>query len=69
MSSLLEYDVAPFGGAKKIFLSTANAFGGSNSFLSIAYIVVGGVSFFFALLSIVNKGCVKSKFKEVMRDD
>lgn len=65
----LDYDVSPFGGTKGIVFSTANAFGGSNSFLSIAYIVVGGVSFFFAFLSIFNKACLKSRFKEVMRDD
>ena len=66
---LLDYDVSPFGGTKSIFLSTANAFGGSNSFLAIAYLAVGGVSFLFALLFIINKKVIKSKFKEVMRDD
>ena len=63
-----DYDVAPFSGSKSIFLSTANAFGGSNSFLSIAYLAIGGISFFFALVFIINKKVAKSKFKEVMQD-
>ena len=37
----LDYDVSAFSGQKALVLSTTNAFGGKNEFLSIAYIVVG----------------------------
>lgn len=37
------YPVSDFDGKKKIVLSTANAFGGKNDFLGIAYIVVGSI--------------------------
>lgn len=46
------FDVDPFSGTKALVLSTASAIGGKNSFLPLAYIVVGfsclGVAALFA---------------------
>lgn len=46
------FPVGSFDGSKKVVLSTANAFGGKNTFLSIAYLVVGSLCFlvFFGFL-------------------
>ena len=44
------YDVSDFDGEKYIVLSTANALGGKNDFLGIAYIVVGGLTLLLAAL-------------------
>jgi hypothetical protein len=37
------YDVRSFNGDKMFFMSTTNNYGGKNSFLSISYLVVGGL--------------------------
>lgn len=49
------YDVSKFKGSKYIVLSTANAFGGKNDFLAIAYLVVGSICFCITIFFIVRK--------------
>ena len=44
------YDVSDFGGEKYVVLSTANALGGDNTYLGIAYLVVGGITLTLALV-------------------
>jgi hypothetical protein len=44
------FEVDSFNGAKSIVISTIGEFGGKNSFLGVAYIVVGSVSLLLALL-------------------
>ena len=44
------YNVDFYEGKKKIILSNANKFGGKNKVLGISYIIVGGLSFLFAIL-------------------
>ena len=44
------YDVSSFNGKKSIVLSTTNELGGKNYFLAICYIVVGCLSFLFAII-------------------
>jgi hypothetical protein len=55
------YDVDDFDGEKWIVLSTANAFGGKNDFLGIAYIVIGCLSLCCAVFFVVKKFCLKSQ--------
>jgi hypothetical protein len=55
------YDVDDFDGEKWIVLSTANAFGGKNDFLGIAYIVIGVLSLCCAIFFVVKKFCLKSQ--------
>lgn len=43
------YNVKPFNGKKTIVLSTTNAFGGKNTFLAVAYLVVGSVCMLIAI--------------------
>ena len=43
------YNVDFYEGKKKIILSNANKFGGKNKVLGISYIIVGGISFIFAI--------------------
>lgn len=50
-----EYDVKAFGGKKSVVLSTANEFGGSNNFLAVAYLVVGGCCFVVTIAFIVKR--------------
>lgn len=49
------YDVSKFNGKKSIVLSTTNAFGGKNMFLSVAYLVVGSVCMLISLLFSIKK--------------
>ena len=44
------YNVDFYEGKKKIILSNANKFGGKNKVLGISYIIVGALSFVFAIL-------------------
>jgi hypothetical protein len=44
------YDVSAYDGKKTFVLSTTNAFGGKNYFLSIWYLVVGSLCFIFAAI-------------------
>lgn len=44
------FEVDSFNGAKSLVISTIGQFGGKNSFLGVAYIVVGSVSLLLALL-------------------
>jgi LEM3 (ligand-effect modulator 3) family / CDC50 family len=48
------YDISSFSGKKFVVISTANALGGDNTFLGIAYIVVGGITLILALAFVVR---------------
>ncbi|CAG9320874.1 unnamed protein product [Blepharisma stoltei] len=48
------YDVSDFDGKKYVVISTANALGGRNDFLGIAYIVVGGITILLAIAFFVR---------------
>lgn len=47
------YNTYSFGGKKKLVLSTTNWMGGKNEFLGMAYIVVGGLCLFLAIIFIL----------------
>ncbi|KAL4431552.1 hypothetical protein ABPG74_017257 [Tetrahymena malaccensis] len=49
------YPVDSFDGTKSFVLSTANAFGGRNSFLGISYLVMGIICFIILLVFIFKK--------------
>lgn len=59
------FPVSNFSGTKTLVLSTTNAFGGKNLFLSVSYLVVGGVAFTIFLLFLLKKYIFPSKFKEI----
>lgn len=48
------YETYSFEGKKHFVISTANAFGGKNMFLSVAYLAVGGVCFLITVGFIVK---------------
>lgn len=48
------YDVSDFDGEKYVVLSTANALGGDNTYLGIAYLVVGGITLTLAIVFAVK---------------
>lgn len=48
------FPVADFGGEKHIVLSTSSWLGGKNFFLAYAYIVIGAICFFFAIVFAVK---------------
>ncbi|KAK6015700.1 hypothetical protein OSTOST_18848, partial [Ostertagia ostertagi] len=47
-----DYPVAVFGGRKSFVLSTTSWAGAKNSFLGIAYLVVGSLSIFLGIIFI-----------------
>ena len=47
------YDVSQFDGAKHIYLSEVNTFGGTNTFLGIAFMAMAGVVVFIMLIFII----------------
>jgi hypothetical protein len=53
------YGVKDFDGHKHVVISTANALGGDNRFLGIAYIVVGGITLILALAFVVRGFCFR----------
>ena len=63
ISKFLVYNVQKFDGKKYFVLSTANAFGGKNDFLAIAYLVVGGLCFLITFLFIIKKAIHKDSKK------
>lgn len=48
-----QFNVAPFSGKKSFVLTTANALGGKNFFMSQCYIVVGTFCMLFALIFMI----------------
>lgn len=48
------YDVTGFSGQKFVVISTVNALGGDNTFLGIAYIVIGGITLILALAFVIR---------------
>lgn len=47
------YNTYSFGGKKKLVLSTTSWIGGKNDFLGVAYLTVGGLCLFLALVFIL----------------
>lgn len=47
------YNTYSFSGKKKLVLSTTSWLGGKNDFVGIAYLTVGGLCFFLALVFLV----------------
>lgn len=56
------YDVASFKGHKNVILSTSGPFGGKNYFLSIAFIVVGSISFLIAVAFYIKQRTTDNRF-------
>ena len=54
LSIIHNYDVLSYGGTKSIVLSTMSWLGGKNSFLGIAYMVVGTTSIALAILFFIK---------------
>lgn len=54
--------MSPFGTTKYFVLSTSNFFGSKNEFLSIIYLVMGGVCFVVGVMFLIRK--IKRKRKE-----
>lgn len=52
------YNTYRFGGSKKLVLSTASWLGGRNTFMGVAYIVVGATSVLFSLLFFVVQSVI-----------
>lgn len=48
--NFLGFNVTEYGGTKSIMISTRTVMGGKNSFMGIAYIVVGGVCVLIGVL-------------------
>lgn len=47
---IVDFNVTEYGGTKSIMISTRTVMGGKNSFMGIAYIVVGGVCVLIGVL-------------------
>ena len=47
------FDVSGFNGAKYVYFSEVNAFGGTNKFLGIAFLAMAGVVVFIMLIFII----------------
>ena len=54
-----------FNGKKSVILSTANDFGGRNSFMAITYLVVGCVSLVISLGAAINVLILVKKKKTI----
>lgn len=59
------YPIDDFDGEKYFVLSTANAFGGKNDFLGIAYIIIGSLSICFAIFFSVKKCMIKTSIRPI----
>ena len=57
---ILDFDVRAFNGEKYFVVSQANFFGSKNDFLSITYLVVGGLCLLIGML-FLGKKIVKNK--------
>lgn len=58
---MLDYDIRSFEGEKYFVVSQSNFFGSKNEFLSITYIVVGGLCFIISIAFLVKKLMKKRK--------
>ena len=47
------YNTYSFGGSKALVLSTTSWIGGKNKFIGVAYLIVGGLCLFLALVFVV----------------
>ena len=56
-----DYDLSTFGSTKYFVLSTSNFFGSKNTFLSILYLVMGGLCFFVGIAFLIKKLSKKTK--------
>ena len=56
----VDFNVAPFGGQKYFVISQSNFFGSKNDFLSITYLVVGGLCLLIGML-FLGKKIIKNK--------
>mmetsp|Transcript_28166 Transcript_28166/g.24946 ORF Transcript_28166/g.24946 Transcript_28166/m.24946 type:complete len:95 (+) Transcript_28166:739-1023(+) len=55
------YDTSSFAGEKHFYFSNATRFGGKNTFLSIGYLVIGGLSIAAAIFFLVKEKTTKDK--------
>ena len=65
----LEFDIEGFKGSKGFVLSTSSSFGGKNYFISIAYLVVGGICILISLFFFYKKKISNGKFGAIYKDD
>ncbi|KRW99086.1 hypothetical protein PPERSA_07339 [Pseudocohnilembus persalinus] len=63
------YDVDSFKGSKGVVLSTALAFGGKNSFLAAAFIIVGVICLVITIVFLLKKNTTGGSFGEAKQKD
>lgn len=62
------YDVSEFDGHKYIYLSTVNAFGGTNAFLGIAFLAMAGIVVAIMIVFVILY-CVKIRGHDIYSTD